>query len=31
VWLIRSVQPGDAPELTQDRFIAHLQGDTAAT
>lgn len=31
VWLIRSVQPGDSPELTSDRFIAHLQGDTAAT
>lgn len=29
VWLIRSVQPGDAPELTTDRFIAHLQGDTS--
>lgn len=30
IWLIRSTQPGDAPELPQDRFIAHLQGDTAA-
>ena len=27
VWIVRSVQPGDTPELTTDRFIAHLQGD----
>ena len=27
VWIIRSTQPGDTPELTTDRFIAHLQGD----
>jgi len=30
IWFIRSTQPGDAPELPSDRFIAHLQGDTAA-
>ena len=29
VWIIRSTQPGDAPDLPTDRFIAHLQGDTA--
>lgn len=29
IWLIRSTQPGDAPEMPSDRFIAHLQGDTA--
>ncbi|MFW6024083.1 MAG: hypothetical protein ACOC8P_00510 [Dichotomicrobium sp.] len=29
VWFIRSTQPGDAPELPSDQFIAHLQGDTA--
>jgi len=29
VWFIRSVQPGDTPELTTDRFIAHLQGDVS--
>lgn len=30
VWIIRSTQPGDAPGLPTDQFIAHLQGDTAA-
>ena len=29
VWIIRSTQPGDAPALPTDRFIALLQGDTS--